>query len=107
MAVADLELVRANTSENPQSKLTHEEMVSQMSAFTLAGHETTTGAITWLLWELSRHPEYQKRIRAEIDAKRIEANKRGDASFTIDDLESIDYLQAAISVRRILCGGGN
>lgn len=91
--------VRANASEDPRSKLSEEEMVSQMSAFTLAGHETTANTITWMLWELSKHPDYQDKMRAEIRQKRTEATARGDADFTIEDLESMEYLQAAIKVR--------
>ena len=30
-----------------------------MATLTLAGHETTASTITWLLWELAKHPEYQ------------------------------------------------
>ena len=90
--------MRANASENPKSKLTEEEMVSQMAALTLAGHETTASTITWLLWELAKHPEFQQKLRDEISQKRVEINARGDADFTMDDLESMEYLQAAIKV---------
>ncbi|EKM52320.1 uncharacterized protein PHACADRAFT_260638 [Phanerochaete carnosa HHB-10118-sp] len=89
-------LVRANASENPKSKLSEEEMVSQMAALTLAGHETTANTITWLLWELAKHPEYQQKLRDEIALKRAEINARGDVDFTMDDLESMEYLQAAL-----------
>nr|BAL05189.1 cytochrome P450 [Phanerodontia chrysosporium] len=89
-------LVRANSSENPRSQLSEEEMVSQMATLTLAGHETTANTITWLLYELAKHPEYQQKMREEIAVKRAEINARGDADFTMDDLESMQYLHAAL-----------
>jgi cytochrome P450 len=32
-----------------------------------AGHDTTGHAMTWLLFELSRHPEYQRKLQREVD----------------------------------------
>ena len=91
--------VRANASEDPRNKLTDEEMISQMSSLTIAGHETTSSTVTWMLFELARHPEYQDKMRAEIAQKRADIAARGDTDFMMDDLESLEYLQAAIKVR--------
>ena len=33
----------------------------------LAGHETTSNALTWTWWQLSRHPEVEARVHAELD----------------------------------------
>ena len=93
-----LQPVRANASENPATKLNEEEMISQMAAFTLAGHETTANTITWLLYELAKNPDIQNKLRIEIQEKRAEVMARGDQDFTLDDLESMELLQAAISV---------
>ena len=54
-------------------------MMSQMATFLLAGHETTASSMTWLLYELARHPEYQQKMRDEIRAIRARAAERGDA----------------------------
>ncbi|EKM51869.1 uncharacterized protein PHACADRAFT_262258 [Phanerochaete carnosa HHB-10118-sp] len=89
-------LVRANASEDPRSKLSDEEMVSEMCALTLAGHETTANTITWMLWELAKHPEYQEKLRVEIAQKRAEVIARGESDFGVDDLESMGYFQATI-----------
>jgi len=32
-----------------------------------AGHDTTGHAMTWLLFELARHPEYQREVQKELD----------------------------------------
>ena len=73
-------------------------MVSQMAALMLAGHETTANTITWLLWELAKHPEFQDKLRAEIVQKRSEVIARGDADLTMEELESMQFLQAAMKV---------
>ena len=73
-------------------------MLGQMQNLTIAGHETTANALTWLLWELSKHPQYQTRMREEIRIFRAEATARGDARFTIDDLESMTAMVNALKV---------
>ena len=97
--------MRANASEDPRSRLSDEEMVAEMNALTLAGHETTANTVTWMLFELARHPGFQDMLRAEIVQKRAEVSARGDADLGMDDLESMAYLQAAIKVRRAFCTG--
>ena len=47
-------------------------MLAEMHSLTVAGHETTSNTLTWMLYELARHPEYQDRMHAEIVAKRAE-----------------------------------
>ena len=32
-----------------------------------SGHDTTTSAISWIMYSLAQHPEYQDRCRAEVD----------------------------------------
>ncbi|KAF7791574.1 hypothetical protein EIP86_002590 [Pleurotus ostreatoroseus] len=89
-------LVRANVSENPKTRLNAEEMIAQMSTLTLAGHETTANTLTWYLWELAKHPEFQTKLREEIMAVRANISTRGDSDLTIDDLDSMPLLQAGM-----------
>ena len=70
-----------------------------MFTLTLAGHETTASVITFLAWELARHPEYQDRMRDEILAARARLEARGDPEFTMDDLDSLTLTMNAIKVR--------
>lgn len=74
-------------------------MISQMAALIVAGHETTASTATWLFYELAKQPEFQEKMRAEITAKRAAVSSRGDSDFTMEDLESMPYLQAALKVR--------
>lgn len=83
-----------------------------MGALTLAGHETTANTLTWLLWELSKHPQFQDRLREEIRDKREEINSRdigavaSSRDFSMDDLESMPFLQAALKAGFIDDGEG-
>ncbi|GJE88903.1 cytochrome P450 [Phanerochaete sordida] len=89
-------LVRANMSENPKTQLSDEEMRSQMSAMTLAGHETTANTLTWMLWELAKYPDVQDQLRAEIAQKRQDIVANGAYDFALDDFEAMPLLQAVV-----------
>jgi len=61
-------LVRANAATSASQALTHSEMLSQISTFLTAGHETTASALTWTLYALARAPAAQTRLRAALRA---------------------------------------
>lgn len=44
-----------------------EEIYNHVVTFVVAGHETTSGAISFALWLLGRHPHIQEILREEID----------------------------------------
>jgi hypothetical protein len=108
--------VKANLSENSKTKLSEEEILSQMtyefllrtftgmylglrnSTLFLAGHDTTALTTSWLLYELSRRPDYQSRIRDEIKSARAQAEQRGDSDLTITDLDAMPLMLAAMKV---------
>ena len=48
--------------------MTDAEVRDQVLVFLLAGHETTSTALTYTLYLLGRHPQVQSRVRAEADA---------------------------------------
>nr|VWP01841.1 C2H2-type domain-containing protein [Ganoderma boninense] len=89
-------LIKANASEDPKTRLDDEELVAEMFTLTLAGHETTSSTLTFLFWELSKHPEYQARMREEIRALRARVTARGGNDFTIEDLDSLTLTMNAI-----------
>lgn len=61
-------LVRANAASEPCQALTHSEMLSQITTFLAAGHETTASAITWTLYALACAPVAQAQLRAALRA---------------------------------------
>lgn len=64
----------------------------------LAGHDTTASSVMWGLYELSRHPECQHRIREELSQIRLRMSERGNDTVTMADLESMRYFNAFIKV---------
>lgn len=65
----------------------------------LAGHDTTAFSVTWLLWELAKHPEYQAKVREELAAVRADVTARGDTEFSVADLDGLSMLIAVMKVR--------
>jgi len=69
------------------------ERVADVTAFMVAGHETTANQTSWLIIELSRHPLVVARIRAELDAL-FPAGTAVD--FTPQTLSQLHYLTMVI-----------
>ncbi|MFI9834151.1 cytochrome P450 [Streptomyces sp. NPDC051913] len=62
-------LDRMLETAHPQTgeRLSSENVRRQVITFLVAGHETTSGALSFALHYLSRHPEAAARARAEVD----------------------------------------
>jgi len=56
-----------------------EDRAAQITEFLLAGHDTTSYSISWVLFELARNPEEQKRLRASLSSLSPEDWSRSDA----------------------------
>ncbi|GJJ11711.1 hypothetical protein Clacol_005948 [Clathrus columnatus] len=95
-----LKVVHANLSENPTNRLTNEEVISQLTTFFFAGHDTTSSTLVWALYELSRHPEYQTKVREEIKTTRARVAETGGNEMSISDYDSMQYLLALVKVSR-------
>ncbi|KAG2039475.1 cytochrome P450 [Suillus americanus] len=53
-------------SQDAELHMSKEEVVAQMKVLLLAGYETTSISLTWVLIELSRHSDVQTRLREEL-----------------------------------------
>jgi cytochrome P450/NADPH-cytochrome P450 reductase len=62
-------LGRMLTGVDPQSGkgLPDDNIISQCLTFLIAGHETTSGLISFAIYYLVKNPDYAKRARTEID----------------------------------------
>ncbi|KAI0774916.1 cytochrome P450 [Trametes elegans] len=89
-------LVKANASESERTRLSHQEIVSQMRTILLAGQETTSNTLSWSLMELAKQPHIQSRLREEIHEMERTIRARGDTDFTVSDFEAMPYLQAVL-----------
>ncbi|WOL02446.1 hypothetical protein Cni_G11165 [Canna indica] len=73
------------------------------TSFILAGRDTSSVALAWFFWLLSKHRHVEERILREISAV-IKSRHEDETThaldgvvFTVDDLKRMEYLQAAIS----------
>ncbi|PBK83187.1 cytochrome P450 [Armillaria gallica] len=85
-------LARSYLAEDPDKRMSVDEIYSQLATFTVGGHETTATTVAWILYELSLHPLIQNQIREEISQRREHC--RGDLA--ADDYDSLSLLNAVI-----------
>ena len=71
--------------------MTDEQVRDEALTLFLAGHETTAIALTWTWWLLSRNPESERRLHAELDGV------LPDRPPSAGDLPNLPYTQAVIS----------
>ncbi|KAF8349818.1 cytochrome P450 [Amanita rubescens] len=57
------------------AKMDEEQVLAQMRTTVSAGYETVSAVISWLLYELAKHPEFQSILRTEVtEAGEISSN---------------------------------
>jgi cytochrome P450 len=61
-----LAMLLAAQGENKDPSLSDRRIRDQTITFLLAGHETTSNALTWTFHLLGQHPEAQNRLRGEV-----------------------------------------
>ncbi|KAF9024023.1 cytochrome P450 [Hymenopellis radicata] len=83
-------LVKANNSEDPETRLEEKELLAQMHTIIVAGHETTANTLSFTLFEMCKEPQIQHRLRAEIRAM----GKPTD--YTSSDFDNMPYLTAVV-----------
>ncbi|KAI3886117.1 hypothetical protein MKX03_029836 [Papaver bracteatum] len=69
-------------------------------SFILAGRDTSSVALAWFFWLLSKNPQVEYKILNEINeilSHRKSKNEIMDVVLTIDELKQMEYLQAALS----------
>ncbi|WP_342119344.1 cytochrome P450 [Pseudoduganella sp. OTU4001] len=71
------------------SGINHAAVVGNVSTMLLAGEDTTSSALAWLIWLLSRHPALLRRAQEEV--RRIAPD--ADA-FTIEQMDQLDFIDA-------------
>lgn len=92
-------LVRALlAAKDPETgnRLSDEEICDELIIFLFAGHDTTATTLTYALWALGRHAEYQDRVAAEVAAL-------PDRALTPDDIPRLGYTVQVIRESLRLC----
>jgi len=78
-------------AEEDGAGMSDEQVRDEALTLFLAGHETTAIALTWTWWLLSRNPEAEARLHAELDAVLSERRP------SLGDLPNLQFTQAVIS----------
>ncbi|CAA7060495.1 unnamed protein product [Microthlaspi erraticum] len=66
-------------------------------SFILAGRDTTSSALSWFFWLLSKHPQVENKIIQELNSIRARTGKRVGEVYGFEDLKLMNYLHAAIT----------
>ncbi|KAH8833758.1 cytochrome P450 [Flagelloscypha sp. PMI_526] len=83
-------LIRANISDVPEKQqLSDYEMIDQIPTFIVAGSDTTSTAISWLIYALSQEPKIQNTLRNELLSL-------DTCNPSMDQLNSLPYLDKVV-----------
>ncbi|CAF1072972.1 unnamed protein product [Brachionus calyciflorus] len=72
--------------------LSPEEIFSQSMMFLLAGYETTANTLSFIAYNLARHPEVQNKLIEEVED--VLANHNGDVNY--DSVNDMKYMNMVI-----------
>ncbi|XP_011864539.1 PREDICTED: cytochrome P450 4c3-like [Vollenhovia emeryi] len=70
--------------------LSDEDIREEVNTFMYAGHDTMATSISWTLYVLGRHPEYQEKILDEYN------NVLGTDEITLENINKLTWLEACI-----------
>jgi cytochrome P450 len=76
--------------------LSHNEIRDELTAFMIAGHDTTSTTLTYALWALGHHPDMQDKVRADAVAT-------GDRELTPEDVPALKYTVQVLHEALRLC----
>jgi cytochrome P450 len=86
-----LSLLLAVTDADTGEHLTDQELRDEAITLLMAGHETSSGALTWAYYLLGKNPEVRERFHAELD------EVLGDRLPTMEDLPRLTFTDAVFS----------
>nr|XP_048295872.1 cytochrome P450 4F4 [Myodes glareolus] len=74
-------------------QLSDEDIRAEADTFMFEGHDTTASGLSWILYNLARHPEYQERCRQEVQEL---LRNRNSTEIEWDDLAQLPFLTMCI-----------
>uniref|UniRef100_A0A8C2MS04 Cytochrome P450, family 4, subfamily f, polypeptide 17 n=1 Tax=Cricetulus griseus TaxID=10029 RepID=A0A8C2MS04_CRIGR len=74
-------------------ELSDEDIRAEADTFMFGGHDTAASALSWILYNLARHPEYQERCRQEVQEL---LRGREPQEIEWDDLAQLPFLTMCI-----------
>uniref|UniRef100_A0A2K6AQT6 Cytochrome P450 family 4 subfamily F member 11 n=1 Tax=Macaca nemestrina TaxID=9545 RepID=A0A2K6AQT6_MACNE len=74
-------------------ELSDEDIRAEADTFMFEGHDTTASGLSWVLYHLAKHPEYQERCRQEVQEL---LKDREPKEIEWDDLAQLPFLTMCI-----------
>ncbi|KAI0055542.1 cytochrome P450 [Artomyces pyxidatus] len=84
-------LMQKNSGAEEEDRLPDEEILAQMSSLVFAATDTTSTALSRILYLLAQHPDVQETLRAEINDAHV---RTGEPELGFDALFELPYLEA-------------
>ncbi|KAK1342575.1 hypothetical protein QTO34_015341 [Cnephaeus nilssonii] len=81
------------TKDEDGKELSDEDIRAEADTFMFEGHDTTASGLSWVLYNLARHPEYQERCRQEVQQL---LGDREPQEIEWDDLAQLPFLTMCI-----------
>jgi cytochrome P450 len=85
-------LLHAVDEEGDRTGMTNEQLRDEVMTLFLAGHETTSNALTWAFYLLAQNPSAESRLHEELDA----VLERGRPP-TADDYAALSYTEMVVA----------
>lgn len=85
-----LSMLLAARDEETGEMMNDQQVRDEVMTLLLAGHETTSAALTWIWYLLSEHPEVEQRLHEELD------RVLGGQTPTVDRLSDLPYTKNVI-----------
>lgn len=85
----DLFTQMCQASDEQGQQYSDEEIVDHLIFLMMAAHDTTTSAITTMVYALARHPDWQERLRGEARASVAAMRTAGRSAITLEELASM------------------
>lgn len=86
----DLLSMLLNSTYEDGSEISRSHLMDELITLFVAGHETTSNALTWTFYLVAKHPEVQQRLQAELD------DVLSGKAPTFEDLEKLSYTEMVI-----------
>ena len=85
-------LARLARAQDPETgaPMSEKQLVDNLLTFLAAGHETTAKALTWTLYLIARAPQWQVRIRDEVEAV------AGSAAIAAEHIDRLPVTRAVL-----------
>uniref|UniRef100_A0A8W4FA37 Cytochrome P450 family 4 subfamily F member 52 n=1 Tax=Sus scrofa TaxID=9823 RepID=A0A8W4FA37_PIG len=81
------------TKDEDGKGLSDEDIRAEADTFMFEGHDTTASGLSWVLYNLAKHPEYQERCRQEVHEL---LRDREPKEIEWDDLAQLPFLTMCI-----------